>query len=118
MTRLEICQGHWSRLGIKDQETLKQHIKAIFEQHENQSDALVDIYKLVFPDWEAIEKINGFPEAGDRLWKFICSQFIEFDGKHHPKVFKGGLWFNTGFSSNGNLKPWEISFKNCQVIMN
>ena len=112
------CKEYWATLGIKDEETLKKHIKAIFELHEHQSDALVDIYKMVFPDWDNIEKINGFPEAGDELWKFIFKQFSEFDRKHHPKVFEGGIWFNTGFSSNGNLRPWELSFENCQVIMN
>lgn len=35
MTRMEICQGHWNSLGIKDEETLKKHIKAIFERYEH-----------------------------------------------------------------------------------
>jgi hypothetical protein len=77
----------------------------------------VAIYKLVMPDWDNIEKIHGFPEAGNDLWKFICRQFIAFDEKHHPNVFKGGIWMNSGFSSNGHLDPWEISFDSCQVIM-
>ena len=117
MTRMEICQKHWNSLGIKDEETLKEHIKAIFERHEHQSDTLIDIYKLVFPDWDRIEKIHGFPEAGNDLWKFICRQFIAFDEKYHPNVFKGGIWMNSGFSSNGYLDPWELSFENCTTIM-
>jgi len=117
MTRLNICKGHWKSLGIRDIEALKEHIKAIFARHEQQSDALLDIYKLVLPDWDRIEKVEGFPEAGNDLWKFICRQFIEFDQKHHPDVFKGGIWMNNGFSSNGHLEPWEINFDNCKVIM-
>ncbi len=117
MTRLEICQSHWENLGIKDLKALKEHILAVFAMHEHQSDALIDIYKLVLPDWEGIEKIEGFPEAGNDLCKFICRQFIEFDQKHHPDVFKGGIWMNNGFSSNSHLEPWEISFENCKVIM-
>ena len=118
MTRMEICQGHWISLGIKDEETLKKHIKTIFEKHEHQSDALIDIYKMVFPDWDRIEKIEGHPEAGKSLWSFIFKQFSEFDRKYHPKVYSGGIWFNTGFSSNTDLDPWMISFENCKVIMN
>ena len=117
MTRLEICKGHWERLGIKDLNALKEHIKAIFEKCEHQSDALIDIYKLVLPDWDQIKKIEGHPEAGSDLWKFIFKQFSELDRKYHPKVFPGGIWFNTGFSSNEHLDPWELSFDNCQVIM-
>jgi len=117
MTRMEICKGHWEKLGIKDLKSLKEHIKMIFAEHKQQSDALIDIYKLVLPDWDRIEAIEGFPEAGNDLWKLICRQFIEFDQKHHPDVFKGGIWMNNGFSSNDNLEPWEISFGNCTVIM-
>ncbi len=117
MTRLEICQEYWDRLGIEDEKDLKEQIKAIFTRHEHQSDALVDIYKLVLPDWDRIARIEGFPEAGNDLWKFICRQFIEFDGKHHPDVFRGGTWMNNGFSSNSHLDPWEISFENCHLGM-
>jgi len=117
MTRLEICQDHWERFGIKDLKALKDHIKAIFARHEHQSDALIGIYKMVLPDWDRIEAIEGFPEAGNNLWTFICRQFIEFDQKYHPDVFNGGIWMNNGFSSNRHLGPWEISFENCKVIM-
>ena len=111
------CHEHWKTLGIGDTDDLKKYIEAIFERYENQSDVLVDIYKLVFPDWDRIEKVHGFPEAGNDLWKFVCRKFIAFDEKHHPNVFKGGIWMNTGFSSNGYLKPWELSFENCTVTM-
>jgi len=111
------CKEHWISLEIADEKSLKEHIKAIFEQHEHQSDALIDIYKLVFPDWDHIKKIDGFPESGEDLWKFICRGFIAFDEKHHPNVFKGGIWMNNGFSSNSHLDPWEINFQKCKVIM-
>ena len=111
------CQDHWLDLNINDPDCLKNQIKAIFERCEHQREAFVEIYRLVLPDWDKIEKVSGFPEAGNELWKFICRQFIEFDGIHHPDVFKGGLWMNNGFSSNGNLSPWEISFENCTVTL-
>ena len=118
MTPEARCREHWGKLRINNEKTLREHIEAIFKKHTHQTDVLVEIYKMVFPDWDRIEKIEGHPEAGHALWKFICSQFIEFDHKYHPKVFKGGIWLNTGFSSNGNLEPWQISFDNCKVIIN
>lgn len=117
MTRMEICREHWKSIGIKDVEDLKAYIRKLFEKHDHQSDALIDIYKMVFPDWDRIEKIEGHPETGKSFWKFIFNQFNELDQKYHPTVFPGGLWFNTGFSSNENLDPWELSFENCLVIM-
>ncbi len=110
-------QEHWTQLGLTDEIVLMDHIRTIFEKHAHQADVIIDIYKLVFPDWDSIKKVDEPPEAGSSLWKFICGQFIDFDSKHHPKVFKGGIWLNNGFSSNSKLDPWELSFKNCQVTM-
>lgn len=112
---MQKCHKHWQQLNIKDRKSLKKAIDKIFESHTNQSDALVDIYKLVFPEWDAIEIINGFPEAGANLWKYICRGFMEFDRKHRSTVFNGGIWMNTGFTSNTELDPWEITFNNCTV---
>ena len=109
------CQELWLRLGLTDEKKLKEHIKSIFAQHDHQSDVIVDLYKLVLPDWDQIEKIEVTPEIGQELWKFICRLFIEFDRLHHPACMQGGLWFNCGFSSNGDLDPWEISFDDCRV---
>ena len=113
----EKCRKHWQQLGIDGLDALRDHIKAIFRKHEHQQYILADIYELVFPEWEQIQKINGYPEAGNDLWKFICKLFIDFDQKHHPKCFAGGAWMNKGFSVNKNLSPWEISFESCQVVM-
>ena len=110
------CQRLWQQLNIPDIDSLKSAINAIFEVNTNQGDALVGIYRLVFPEWDDIELIKGFPEAGNELWKHICRCFIEFDRKHHPDVFPGGIWMNTGFSSNPKLESWEISFDNCSVV--
>lgn len=111
------CHEHWKRIGIRSAEDLKDCIDAFFTRHQAQSDVLVDIYRLAIPDWDQIKEIKGFPEAGNDLWKFICRRFITFDEKHHPDVFKGGLWMNSGFSSNPYIGPWEISFDNCVVVM-
>jgi hypothetical protein len=97
-------------------EDLQYQLQAIFEKAEHQNSALVGIYKLFIPDWEKIERLEGFPTVGQEMWKYICQLFIDFDQKHHPKVFSGGIWLNNGFSSSDKLGPWEISFDDCTVI--
>ncbi len=115
---LEIkCQRHLQRLGIKDLKTLKEHIKAIFDKYQHQEEVLIDLYKMVLPDWDQIDKVEGFPAAGYDLWQFICLCFQNFDRRNHPDVMPGGAWMNSGFSVNRELSPWEIGFKNCSIRM-
>ncbi len=110
------CQKHWQRLGIKDLKALKEHIKAIFDKYQHQEEILIDLYKMVLPDWDHITKVEGFPEAGNDLWQFICRYFQDFDCRNHPDVMPAGAWMNSGFSVNHELSPWEIGFKNCSVV--
>lgn len=109
------CKENWRRLGVTDLESLKKHLDDIFTRNNHQSDALEDIYRLVLPDWERIEKVHGYPEAGTGMWEFICKRFQKFDREHHPAVMPGGAWMNAGFSVNRSIQPWEIRFTNCSV---
>ena len=97
-------------------EQLQQRLLDIFEKADHQNSALVGIYKLFIPDWEKIERLEGFPTVGQEMWCYICNLFIDFDQKCHPNVINGGLWINCGFSSNPDLGPWEISFDQCSFI--
>jgi len=112
---LEKCQEHWQQLNINSEEDLCHVILDIFGSAETQSEVLVELYKLALPEWDRIEKVHGFPEVGLEFWKFICRELIEFDRRHHPDVFAGGLWLNNGFQSNSKLDPWELSLANCTV---
>ena len=109
------CQAHWQQLNIWDERSLKAKVREIFESQTRQDEALIEIYKLALPEWDTIEKVHGYPEIGNEFWKFVCREFIEFDRKHHPDVFAGGIWLNTGFQSNSELDPWELSFLHCRV---
>lgn len=109
------CQKKFRELKLNSVEDMKKYIESLFEKYEQQEDVLIDLYRLVLPDWDRIEKITYSPKIGKRFWRWICQLFIDFDSKYHPDVFKGGIWFNQGFSSDGNLSDWEISFKDCNV---
>ena len=115
MTLKEKCLFHWQMLRITHPDSLRESITAVFDRCDHQQAVLIDLYKLVFPEWDCISKIEGYPETGCDLWKFICRLFQEFDRNHHPDCMPGGLWMNTGFSVNSELQPWEVSFKNCRV---
>ena len=109
------CQEKFCHLNLNTVEDMKEFIKGLFEQHDNQGDVLIDLYKLALPDWDRIEKVTYSPKISKRFWRWICQLFIDFDKEHHPDVFKGGIWFNQGFSSDGKLSDWEISFNECNV---
>jgi hypothetical protein len=110
------CQKHLTAQGITSKEKLMCHLQEIFEQAEHQERALIELYRMVIPDWDRLERLEGFPVVGQEMWKYICQLFIHFDHCHHPEIFKGGLWMNAGFSSSGDLGPWEISMDRCHFI--
>ncbi len=109
------CQDKFRELKLNNPDNMKKYIKSLFEKHEQQGDVLIALYRLVLPDWDRIDKITYSPKIGKRFWRWICQLFIDFDTKHHPEVFNGGIWLSQGFSSDGKLSDWEISFKDANV---
>ncbi len=110
------CHKHLNNQGITSKQTLMHHLQQIFEQAEHQNSALIGLYKMLFPEWERIERIEGYPVVGRGLWQYIANLFIHFDQEHHPQVLNGGLWINSGFASSDDIGPWEISMECCNVI--
>jgi len=108
--------NHLSNQGIKSIRDLQQHMQEIFEESNHQNSVIAKLYQMLFPDWERIQRIEGFPEVGQALWDYICNLFIEFDREHHPECLKGGAWINQGFASSYRLDPWEISLQACKII--
>jgi hypothetical protein len=98
-----------------NQTELQAHIKKIFLQHNHQDNVIIDLYKMILPEWDDIEKLNGHPVCGKELWLYICELFINFDKVHHPKCLAGGAWINFGFSSDSKLDPWEINLSDCSI---
>ncbi len=95
----------------------KEEVEKIFASSNHQVEVVEALYRLAFPDYDDIEKINGFPEAGERLSKLIWDKSFEFDFVHHPDVMPGGRWMNNGFSTNKELGDWEVETKGVKKIM-
>lgn len=94
---------------------LQERIDKIFEESDHQGEAIIALYKIFIPEWEAVEKIKGWPSAGYKLSRLIWGKFMEFDRKHHPEVMAGGLWMNNGFSENRELDDWQVDLSTCTI---
>ena len=110
------CKQHLAAQGITSKEALQHRLQEIFETAEHQERALIALYRMLIPDWDRLERLEGFPVVGQEMWQYICQLFIDFDQHHHPRVLNGGLWIHAGFSSSADLEPWEISFDQCRFI--
>ena len=108
------CERHWKSLGINNTEDLKSYIETIFKQNNHQQDALIDLYQMLFPDWEQLKTVGGYPEIGKALGNFLGRKFRAFDRKHHPDALVN-FWKRDGFKLNEALSPWEVSFKSCHL---
>lgn len=90
-------------------------IDQIFAAHEHQWDVFFALHRLLYdgsakdrPAWDSIEKLCGWPRMGPEVSKYIRKLFLEFDQKHHPKVITGGLWMNSGWSTDKELDGWQV----------
>lgn len=90
-------------------------IDECFANKSHQSEVLLALYKLVYPNWEDIVSIDGFPTAGRGIAEYIVRKFMAFDRKHHPNVVAGGLWLNNGWSSDEHMDRWSINMETAKV---
>ena len=81
----------------------------------DQSVPFFRIWRMVFPDWDRIERIDRWPAVNKKTWKYIQERFIAFDKVYHPRVFAGGLWMNSGFTVNDELEDWYVDKSVCTV---
>lgn len=88
----------------------KEQIDEVFKHATHQQDYLVGLYKIVYPDWDEIKSVNGWPTVNMVTHKYIMGKAVEFDKVHHPEVFSGGLYMNNGFSSlrANEVEDWRV----------
>ena len=94
----------------------REDVDRCFDEAKHQRDYLENLYRLVFPEWDSIESIDGWPTSGKELAAYCCKKAVRFDAEHH-KCLAGGLWMNNGFSVYGNdsLELWEVDRSKCKV---
>lgn len=90
-------------------------IEHLFTQYDHQGEVLVQLYKTIYPDWDNIELIHGYPTVSTTTWEYICELFIDFDKEHHPGVMAGGIWLNTGWDTSHNMDDWIVDFSTAKI---
>jgi hypothetical protein len=84
-------------------------IDQIFEEAQTQSDYLNELYRVAIPHLDDVALVDTFPEVSAETNRYIHLKAIAFDHEHHPDVFAGGQWMNSGFGSNKELEDWQVS---------
>ncbi len=102
----------------------KDAVEAAFAQATDQGEYLLALYRMVWPEWDQIEAISGYPAVNDTTWKALCKLAMDADqrlGMEAQNVMVGGAWMNRGFSTpHGEGQPlpdWTVSLKDCTVTM-
>ena len=71
------CEQHLIQQGIASKEALQHKLQQVFEQVEHQERALIALYRMLIPDWDRLERLEGFPVLGQEMWQYICQLFID-----------------------------------------
>lgn len=95
----------------------KEFIDQVFDDHTDQGEVIATLWKHVFPQWDDIESIEGYPQCSEECWVYIANKFRVFDKEHHPDVMPGGAWMNWGFSGSKELSGSEISVEGVKITM-
>ena len=94
------------------------NVEKLFEDSEKEP--VVELYRMVFPDFDNFEKVEGWPTINRETSEKISRLCIEYDRKHSPKTVAGGIWLNWGFSNleaeKLGLKNWEVETSTCDII--
>ena len=81
----------------------RQAVNMVFQNAKNQGEYIIGLYRMVYPDWDRIVKVNGFPRVSDADGQHLFEQAIAFDRREHPDVLSGGGWLNNGFSVSDGI---------------
>lgn len=98
---------------MKDIKLTKERIDEIFQEVEdqrnpNQVNYIIKLYREVYPNWDDIATIDGYPKASKNTCLYIMEKAMTFDRRHHPDVMNGGAWMNKGFSQEEKMGDWIV----------
>ncbi len=91
-------------------ELTRDSIDQIFDAASVQSDYIIALYRVAFPQWDSIASVDGHPTISEQTGLYIFERAIAFDKTNHPEIFNGGAWMNSGFTSldSGDIPDWQI----------
>jgi hypothetical protein len=96
----------------------EEKVRAAFEQTTSQEEYLIAIYRMVLPDWDAIERIERWPACNEKTWEAICRLAMEADQRLRLNVLPGGAWLNHGFTTGEgkHLADWQVCLDTARII--
>lgn len=97
----------------------KEQVQTFVLQAETESDAVVAIFRMVYPNFDEIKSVDGYPRCNTATWKQICrwmhdlTEKLNRDRRYDKQVMPGGAWVNWGFSCSDTaiceaLKDWQV----------
>ena len=96
----------------------KDEVQAVVLQAESETKAVVAIFQMVYPNFDEIKSVDGYPHCNTATWKRICqwmqdlTERLNKDRRYDKQVMPGGAWLNWGFSCHGDackeLKDWQV----------
>ncbi len=90
-------------------------VDSLFKSSRHQNEVIDGLHKMIFPDWDEVEKMEGWPTVNPETWKYIAWRFREFDIKHFRDVVPGGAWVNRGFSSDTSVPAGYVDISTCKL---
>ena len=107
------------RTNLPPVQLTREQFAACFDREE-QGEVLLSLYRLVFPDYDSIFRIEGYPTVNKDTSQWLWDKWIEFDAKYHPNVMSGGLWLNLGFKTekqgSDKINDFQVSLESVVVI--
>lgn len=107
----------WIQIDVPSAE----HLWEVLPQPTHQAELILAFYRLAFPNWDDLVKIDGYPLVSERTWKYIWEKCAAFDKRMHPDVMPGGSWaLGAGFSGPHSaeermIPDWKIDLRPCKV---
>jgi hypothetical protein len=89
-------------------------------QPTNQHQLILTFYRLAFPNWDEIVKIDGWPRVSKSTGLYLAKKFMDFDRQMHPDVMPGGAWvLGSGFSTaseKDEVPDWCIDISPAKLV--
>ncbi len=109
----------WQGMANATQASLPNELFECLPGPIHQAEIMLAFYRMAFPKWDDIVKIEGWPRVSEATWKYIHGLFSEFDRRMHPDVLPGGAWgLGSGFSGNearNTVPDWKIDVSQCRA---
>jgi hypothetical protein len=96
-----------------------EQVDAIFESADVQGDYVIGLYKLVIPEWDAIQSVDGYPRVNHATGMYIrekamawdkadIAASLEADPSYRPYM-AGAQWgLNVGWGENTDMADWVV----------